>query len=67
MTQEEEVTVVIQINGRVRSRLTVPAAIADDALKATALSHERIQEWIGGKTVQKVIVVPQRLVNIVVG
>ncbi|MBI3326903.1 MAG: class I tRNA ligase family protein, partial [Nitrospinae bacterium] len=66
LTQEEHVTVVIQINGRVRSRLTVPAAIADEDLQAAALRHERIQEWITGKTIAKVVVVPQRLVNIVV-
>jgi len=66
LTQEEEVTVVIQINGRVRSRVVVPASMADDELRAAALRHERIQEWIGDRTVRNVIVVPQRLVNIVV-
>jgi leucyl-tRNA synthetase len=67
LTQEEEITVVIQVNGRVRSRLAVPASITDDELRQAALEHERIQEWLAGKTVRKVIVVPQRLVNIVVG
>jgi leucyl-tRNA synthetase len=67
LTQEEEITVVVQVNGRVRSRLTVPASIAEDELRQAALQHERIQEWLSGKTVHKVIVVPQRLVNIVVG
>ncbi len=66
LTREEEVTIVIQVNGRVRSRLTVPASIAEDDLRAAALRYERIQEWVAGKTVRKVIVVPQRLVNIVV-
>jgi len=67
LTQEEEVTVVLQVNGRLRGRLTVPASVSEDDLQMAALRHERIQEWLAGKTVRKVIVVPQRLVNIVVG
>jgi leucyl-tRNA synthetase len=66
LIQEEEVTIVIQVNGRVRSRLTVPASIADAELQEAALHHERIQEWLTEKNVRKVIVVPQKLVNIVV-
>jgi leucyl-tRNA synthetase len=66
LTQEDEVTVVIQVNGRVRSRLTAPASIAEDALREAALQHDRVQEWIVGKAIRKVIVVPQKLVNIVV-
>jgi leucyl-tRNA synthetase len=66
LTQEDEITVVIQVNGRVRSRLTAPASIAEDDLREAALRHERIQEWVAGKTVRNVIVVPQKLVNIVV-
>jgi leucyl-tRNA synthetase len=66
LTQEEEVTVVIQVNGRVRSRLMAPASIAEDDLREVALRHERIQEWIAGKAIRRVIIVPQKLVNIVV-
>jgi leucyl-tRNA synthetase len=66
LTQEEVVTVVIQVNGRVRSRLTAPASVAEDDLREAALHHERIQEWIVGKTIRKVVIVPQKLVNIVV-
>jgi leucyl-tRNA synthetase len=66
LTQEEEITVVVQINGRVRSRLTVPASTTQDDLREAALRHERTREWIAGKTIRKVIVVPQKLVNIVV-
>jgi leucyl-tRNA synthetase len=66
LTQEEEVTVVIQVNGRVRSRLMAPASIGEDDLRDAALRHERIQEWIAGKAIRKVIIVPQKLVNIVV-
>jgi leucyl-tRNA synthetase len=66
LTQEDEITVVIQVNGRVRSRLTAPASLAEDDLREAALRHERIQEWIAGKTIRNVIVVPRKLVNIVV-
>jgi leucyl-tRNA synthetase len=41
--------------------------MAEDDLRQAALSHERVQEWIAGKAIRKVIVVPQKLVNIVVG
>jgi leucyl-tRNA synthetase len=67
LTQEDEITIVIQVNGRVRSRLMAAASIAEDDLREAALHHERIQEWIAGKAIRKVIVVPQKLVNIVVG
>jgi leucyl-tRNA synthetase len=66
LIQEDEVTIVIQVNGRVRSRLTVPASITEAELQEAALQHERIQEWVTDKSVRKVIVVPQKLVNIVV-
>jgi leucyl-tRNA synthetase len=66
LTEEDEITIVIQVNGRVRSRLMVPASMAEDELREAALRHERIQEWIAGKGIRKVIVVPQKLVNIVV-
>ena len=66
LAKEDEVVVIVQINGRVRSRLTVPASTTQDDLREAALRHERTQEWIAGKTIRKVIVVPQKLVNIVV-
>jgi leucyl-tRNA synthetase len=62
----EEIVIVVQINGKVRSRITVDADAADDAIKATALAEPRIQELTAGKTLRKVIVVPKKLVNIVV-
>jgi leucyl-tRNA synthetase len=65
LTQEAEITVVVQVNGRVRGRLTVPASIADDELRQAALGHERVQEWLAGKAIRRVVVVPQKLVNIV--
>ena len=63
----EEIDIPIQINGKLRSRITVDADIDPAALEQAALADERIQSHIQGKTVRRVIVVPARLVNIVVG
>ena len=64
--KEEELTVVVQVNGKVRSRLQVPADIDDETIKKKALSNENIQKVIGDKTVKKIIIVPNKLVNIVI-
>ncbi|MFN7939886.1 MAG: leucine--tRNA ligase [Bryobacteraceae bacterium] len=63
---EDTIEVVLQVNGKVRGKLEVPANMDAEALKALALSSERTQEHIAGKEVRNVIVVPKRLVNIVV-
>lgn len=57
--------IVIQVNGKLRDRVTVAADASKEALEEAALTSPRIQEFIGGKVVRKVIVVPGRLVNIV--
>ena len=62
---EEEVEVVIQVMGKVRAKITVPKDISKEELEKEALNNERIQQWIEGKTIRKVIVVPGKLVNIV--
>jgi leucyl-tRNA synthetase len=64
--QVEEMTIVIQVNGRVRDRLVVPVDMAEDELKERALALPRVQEFVDGKKVVKVILVPGKLVNIVV-
>ncbi|MBL9116017.1 MAG: leucine--tRNA ligase [Verrucomicrobiaceae bacterium] len=61
----DEVEVVIQVNGKLRDKLTVPAGIAKDEMEKLALASPRAQEFIAGLTVRKVIVVPGKLVNIV--
>ncbi|NLK07205.1 MAG: leucine--tRNA ligase [Firmicutes bacterium] len=60
------VTVVIQVNGRVRGRVEVSAGSSEETLKAAAVDEPRVQEYIEGKTIVKTIVVPDRLVNLVV-
>lgn len=65
MLVEEEVEMAVQINGRVRDKLVVPAGADRETVEQLALSQERIKSLLSGKTVRKVIVVPKKLVNIV--
>ena len=62
----EQITLVLQVNGRVRDRILVPVDIGEDEAKAIALKSPAVQKYVEGKDVRKVIVVPGRLVNIVV-
>lgn len=64
---EDELLVVIQVNGKLRSKLTVPACTGEEELKALALADEKVLPFIEGKVVRKVICVQGKLVNIVVG
>jgi leucyl-tRNA synthetase len=64
---EDEIEIVVQINGKVRDRLTVPLEATDEEIKALALKSPRIQELIAGKEIRKIVVVPKKLVNIVIG
>jgi leucyl-tRNA synthetase len=66
-TAEEEMLVVIQVNGKLRDRMSVPVLFGDDDLKQVALSRERVQTFTEGKKIRKVIVVPKKLVNVVCG
>jgi leucyl-tRNA synthetase len=62
---EDEITLVVQINGKVRDRVTLPASVGEDAAKAAALASQKVQEQLSGKPPRQVIYVPGRLVNIV--
>ncbi|HIP38176.1 MAG TPA: leucine--tRNA ligase [Desulfocapsa sulfexigens] len=64
--KEDELTIVIQVRGKVRSRLQVPADIDDASLEAMALKDENALKFIDGKAIKKIIVVKKKLVNIVV-
>jgi leucyl-tRNA synthetase len=59
--------IVVQVNGKVRGKVTVPADADKTAVEAAALADENVARFIEDKTVRKVIVVPGRLVNVVVG
>jgi Leucyl-tRNA synthetase len=63
---EDEVEIVIQLNGKLRDRIKMSVAATEEELKTAALSSPKIQDRIAGKTVRKVVVVPKKLVNIVV-
>ena len=65
--KNEEITLVVQVNGKVRDRVSVPVGLGDDQLKEAALATEGAQKFIEGLTIRKVVVVPGRLVNIVAG
>jgi leucyl-tRNA synthetase len=66
MVEADEVTIAVQVNGRLRDTITVPADIEEDALRAAALASDNVQRHVDGKPVRKTIVVPGRVVNIVV-
>jgi leucyl-tRNA synthetase len=63
---EELITLVVQVNGKVRDRIEVPAGVDEETARSLALATEGAQRHIAGKLVASVIVVPNRLVNIVV-
>ena len=62
---EDEVTIAIQVLGKLRDTVTVPKGMAREELEALALASEKVQRALDGKAVKKVIVVPDRLVNLV--
>ena len=63
--EEDEITLVVQVNGKLRDKLTLPADVSQEAAEKAALASEGAQKFTEGKTVRKVIYVPGRLVNIV--
>jgi leucyl-tRNA synthetase len=66
LASDEEVTLVIQINGKVREKLVVPVDISEDDAKKSAFADEKIKGYIEGKQILKTIYVPGKLLNIVV-
>ncbi|MBO0960316.1 leucine--tRNA ligase [Neobacillus sp. MM2021_6] len=62
---DEEVEIVIQVNGKVKTKLMVPTDASKEALEGIAMDDDRVKEQIEGKTIRKVITVPGKLVNIV--
>jgi len=66
LARPEEVTLVVQVNGKVRDRITVRADISEDEMKERALAAENASKHVEGKDIRKVIVVPGKLVNIVI-
>ncbi|WP_319762284.1 leucine--tRNA ligase [Maridesulfovibrio sp.] len=61
----DEILIIIQVNGKMRGKLSVPAAASKEEIEKTALAHENVTKHTDGKTIRKVIVVPGKLINIV--
>jgi leucyl-tRNA synthetase len=67
LLKDEEIEVPVQVNGKLRAKVVVPADADGPAIEAAARQDERIAGLIEGKTIRKVVVVPGKLVNFVVG
>ncbi len=63
--KEEIITIVIQINGKLRSKIEVPADIKEGELKKLVVQDEKVKKWIKDQPVKNLFIVPRRLVNIV--
>ncbi len=66
LTLDEEKEIVVQVNGKIRDKLVLPAGSAEETMREKALASAKVREWTAGKTIAKFIVVKDKLVNIVV-
>ncbi len=65
--KEDSVTYAVSFNGKARFNIEVPADMPREEVEKTALAHESTARWIGDKTIRKIIVVPGKIVNVVIG
>jgi leucyl-tRNA synthetase len=65
LTREDEIEIIVQINGRVRSKMMVEESLGEDETRERGTNDPRIKPLLEGKSIVKVIVVPKKLVNIV--
>ena len=63
----DSITLVVQINGKVRSKISLSASATDEQLKSAALEDDAVKRHLQGKSVKKIVVVPGKLVSIVAG
>jgi len=66
LAQDEEITLVVQVNGKLRDRITVPAVLSEDEARQRAMASSKVQTHLAGRQVAKVVYVPGRLLNLVV-
>ncbi|MDI6591973.1 MAG: class I tRNA ligase family protein, partial [Patescibacteria group bacterium] len=66
LIKEEKITLIVQVNGKVRDKIEAEANISEEKAKELAISREKVKKWIEGKEIKKVIFVPEKLINIVV-
>ena len=63
---EDEIEIVVQINGKLRDKMTISAQATEEEMREAALKREKLVPFLEGKQIVKVIAVPKKLVNIVV-
>jgi leucyl-tRNA synthetase len=66
LAAEEELEIPVQVNGKLRARIRVPASANDEEIRSKALAEPKVREYVEGREIVKVIIVPKKLVNIVV-
>jgi leucyl-tRNA synthetase len=66
LIRAEEITLVVQVNGKLRDRIEVPADITEETAKELALSSAKVRPHVEGREIRKSVYVPGRLVNLVV-
>jgi len=66
LARDEEITLVVQVNGKLRDRITVPASITEAEARQLVVERQRVKAYLEGKKIIKTIYVPGRLVNFVV-
>ena len=66
LAKDEEITLVVQVNGRLRDRVAVPASITEAEARQLVMERQRVRAYLEGKEILKTIYVPGRLVNFVV-
>ena len=66
LAKEEEIEIPVQVNGKLRARIVAPAGADETLVRERALANEKVQSFIAGKQIVKVIVVPGKLLNVVV-
>ena len=66
LARDEEITLVVQVNGKLRDRITAPVSITEAEARQLALERERVKPYLKGKKIANIIYVPGRLINLVV-
>jgi leucyl-tRNA synthetase len=64
--EQDTVTMVVQVNGKLRGQISVAVDAGEDAIRTAALAEESVQRFVAGATPRKVVIVPRKLVNVVV-
>jgi len=66
LAKDDQIELIVQINGKVRAKMLVPAGLDENATKERAFADSKVKALLEGKQIVKVIVVPDKLVNVVV-